>query len=128
MTGGDERCRGKVHGFKFLDEQEQRRLLATAGRQKDTYSLKYTRLRGAVGDEAWRTASTGEQYVVRGHAGSMSCSHIGWGGWESKCDEHEIALLSAPGSVSEALASVLIPQPNPIIPGFTEEMHCVTWG
>ena len=30
MTGGDERCRGKVHGFKFLDEQEQRRLLATA--------------------------------------------------------------------------------------------------
>ena len=105
-----------------------RRLLATAGRQKDTYSLKYTRLRGAVGDEAWRTASTGEQYVVRGHAGSMSCSHIGWGGWESKCDEHEIALLSAPGSVSEALAYLLIPQPNPIIPGFTEEMHCVTWG
>ena len=30
MTGGDERCRGKVHGFKFLDEEEQRRLLATA--------------------------------------------------------------------------------------------------
>ena len=36
-----------------------RRLLATAVEQRDTFWLRYTRLDGAEGDEAWRTASAG---------------------------------------------------------------------
>ena len=37
-------------------------------------------------------------------------------------------LLAPPAPLSEALAYLLVPQPNPIVPGYTDEMHCVTWG
>ena len=45
------------------------------------------------------------------------------------CDTREAALvLTPPSGLSSALAYFLIPQPNPIVPGLTKEMHCVTWG
>jgi hypothetical protein len=136
-----------------------RRLLATASRQRDTFWMRYTRLNGTVGDEAWRTASEGESYMVRGEGGRITCARIGWGGLESACSEREVALLAEPqGVLTNALtyflcrlprpnavaaecrqltgpwasirgwAIIRIPQPNPIVPGMSEEMHCVTWG
>lgn len=131
-----------------------RHLLATAAQQKDSFelrcarrrtcsavrstcmrddarvpALRYTRLHGAVGDEIWRTASAGEGYVVRGEGGRLRCAKLGETfGFESACDAREEALLALPEGVSAALAFLLVPQPNPIVPGLTDEMHCVTWG
>ena len=107
-----------------------RRLLATAAKQRDVFWLRFTRLDGATGDEAWRVGSTGREYVVRGSRdGTMTCTRIGWGGFESACDAKERALLLEPQeAISRALTYFLIPQPNPIVPGYTDEMHCVTWG
>ena len=127
-----------------------RRLLATARRQKDAFYLKYTRLEGAVGDEMWRTASHGVgTYVIRGDGkGKLTCGRVRevgstgfmsdtlspgasrWGGLETACTAREEALvLEEPeGAVEKLLTWFLVPQPNPIIPGYKEEMHCVTWG
>jgi len=105
-----------------------RRLLATAARQKDSFSLRYTRLHGAVGDEAWRTGSAGSEYVVRGEGGATRCARLGLGGKESPCDAREEALIAPPSWPSSAFAFLLEPQPNPIVDGYTDEMHCVTWG
>lgn len=44
---------------------------------------RYTRLHGAVGDEAWRTGSAGSEYVVRGEGGATRCARLGLGGKES---------------------------------------------
>ena len=44
------------------------------------------------------------------------------------CGDRELALLAPPSQPSRALAFMLLPQPNPIVPGMTDEMHCVTWG
>ena len=127
-----------------------RRLLATARKQKDAFYLKYTRLEGAVGDEMWRTASHGVgTYVIRGDGkGKLTCGRVRevgstgfmsdtlspgasrWGGLETACTAREEALvLEEPeGAVEKLLTWFLVPQPNPIIPGYKEEMHCVTWG
>ena len=106
-----------------------RKLLATAEKQKDVFWLRYTRLDGAVGDELWRTSSAGTAYIVRADgSGALRCAAVGSFGFESKCDEREEALIRAPEPFSSALAFLLVPQPNPIIEGSTEEMHCVTWG
>ena len=106
-----------------------RRLLATASKQHDQFSLRYTRLHGATGDEVWRTTSAGDEYIVRGAGGKLTCARLGGRlGLESACDAREEALLRPADGYSEALAWFLVPQPNPIIPGHTDEMHCVTWG
>ena len=106
-----------------------RKLLATARRQRDVFSLRYVRLSGAVGDETWRTSSAGTEYVVRGDgSGAVQCSKVGVVGLESACDAREEALIGDADASSRALAYFLEPQPNPIIDGYTEEMHCVTWG
>ena len=47
---------------------------------------------------------------------------------EAACEEREAALLEPPSPSSAAFAYFLEPQPNPIVEGYTEEMHCVTWG
>ena len=70
-------------------------------------------------------------------------------GKESPCDAREEALIAPPSWPSSALAAslappavhplhscgceqafafLLEPQPNPIVDGYTDEMHCVTWG
>ena len=106
-----------------------RRLLATAATQRDTFWLKYTRLEGAVGDEAWRVASAGAEHVVRGAGGELRCARLGWMGVETACDARELELLAEPsGRLSRLATYLLVPQPNPIVPGYTQEMHCVTWG
>eukprot|EP00966_Prymnesium_polylepis_P274101 6332147-Prymnesium_polylepis.2 len=105
-----------------------RHLLATAARQRDTFWLRYTRLHGAVGDEIWRTASDGVRYEVRAAAGEMRCVRFEGSRAKKPCDEHERALLAPPDTLSSALAYFLVPQPNPIVPGHIDEMHCVTWG
>ena len=48
----------------------------------------------------------------------------------SACTSREEALvLKEPEEMfSKLLAYFLVPQPNPIIPGYEKEMHCVTWG
>ena len=90
---------------------------------------QFTRLDGAVGDETWRAASAGTEYVVRGSGGELQCARRGWMGLEAPCDAREAALLAEPTeSLSRLAAYFLIPQPNPIVPGYTDEMHCVTWG
>ena len=42
--------------------------------------------------------------------------------------QREVALLGDAEVYSRSLAFFLEPQPNPIVDGYTEEMHCVTWG
>jgi hypothetical protein len=98
-----------------------RRLLETAAKQGDAFWLRYTRLRGATGDETWRTSSPGAEFTVRSRGGGapLECA---------ACDAREAALLAPPAPLSSALTYFLVPQPNPIVPGYTEEMHCVTWG
>ena len=54
-----------------------RRLLATASKQHDQFSLRYTRLHGATGDEVWRTTSAGDEYIVRGAGGKLTCARLG---------------------------------------------------
>jgi hypothetical protein len=44
------------------------------------------------------------------------------------CGARELALVGPPSPRSAFFAGMLLPQPNPIVPGMTEEMHCVTWG
>ena len=107
-----------------------RRLLQTARMQGDEFWLKFTRLEGAVGDEDWRVNSTGvAEYLVRGSKdGGLSCSKLGGLLLKQPCDEREMALLLPPSRLTSAFAYFLIPQPNPIVPGYTKEMHCVTWG
>ena len=105
-----------------------RKLLHTASMQRDDFWLRFTRLDGAVGDETWRTSSEGIEYMVKGKDGKIHCTRLGEFGIRHECDEREKALLAEPDSWSSALAYFLIPQPNPIVPGYTEEMHCVTWG
>lgn len=104
-----------------------RRLLATAALQGDRFHLRYTRLHGATGDEAWRVNSTGEVYEVSSDGGGapLACTKLEGG---PACGERELALLAPPTGWSTVLAYFLIPQPNPIVPGLTDEMHCVTWG
>ena len=58
----------------------------------------------------------------------IRCARLGPLGLEWPCDEAEEALLRPPDALSSALAYLLVPQPNPIVDGMTEEMHCVTWG
>jgi len=105
-----------------------RRLLATASRQQDTFWLRYSRLHGAVGDEAWRTSSEGTSFIVRAIEGAVKCARVLKSGEEVACDARELRLLEEPEALSSALVYFLVPQPNPIVPGYTEEMHCVTWG
>ena len=135
-----------------------RRLLGTAAAQGDAFELRFTRLRGAVGDEAWRVNGTGTEYVVRskgsgrqgggggggsggdgdgrGMAGTpLECARVTGSGaacllgrCEVACDAREAALLAPPGAATAALAYLLVPQPNPIYEGRDREMHCVTWG
>ena len=85
-----------------------RLLLATAKQQNDTFWLKYTRLRGAVGDEAWRTKSAGTDYIVRSEAGKLRCARTTpKRKREEPCDERELALLAKPSALSSALAYFL---------------------
>ena len=94
---------------------------------KQALVVNYERLDGPVGDETWRVATPGAAYRV-GLAvdGTLTC---GTGAlYLSSCDARELALLEPPSQPSRALAAMLLPQPNPIVPGMTEEMHCVTWG
>ena len=105
-----------------------RQLLQTASNQRDDFWLRFTRLEGAEGDEAWRTSSGGVEYVVHGRDGEIRCARRGAFGTQQPCDEREARLLAKPDRLTSALAYFLIPQPNPIVPGYTEEMHCVTWG
>ena len=106
-----------------------RKLLATAKRQKDVFTLRYSRLDGAYGDEAWRTVSRGTDYVVRGDGtGELRCGKPGLFGLDTPCEVRELALLGTASLYSRALAYFLEPQPNPIVDGYTDEMHCVTWG
>ena len=111
-----------------------RMLLATAAKQGDAFWLAYTRLNGTVGDEVWRTRSSGAAHVVTSSGGgSIGCTDRGtW--WHHaphlapQCSQREAALLSPAGLLSSAIAFWLVPQPNPIISGRSEEMHCVRWG
>ena len=105
-----------------------RQLLQTASNQRDDFWLRFTRLEGAEGDEAWRTSSGGVEYVVHGKDGEIRCARRGAFATQQPCDEREARLLAKPDRLTSALAYFLIPQPNPIVPGYTEEMHCVTWG
>jgi len=114
-----------------------RRLLETASKQGDAFWLRYTRLHGATGDEVWRTSSSGVQYIVRSPGSGVprvcveqrgSGAACMLGGCEVDCDQRELSLLDPPGQLSSMLAYFLVPQPNPIVPGYLDEMHCVTWG
>ena len=103
-----------------------RKLVATAVRQHDAFWLRYTRLDGVVGDEAWRTSSSGAEYLLSSAGnGTVECVD----GQGEVCDARERALvLGATDAASAALAFWLEPQPNPVVDGLSEEMHCVRWG
>ena len=67
--------------------------------------------------------------MLRGSSdGGLRCAKLGTFGLEGPCGAREEALLRPADQLSSALAYFLVPQPNPIVPGRTEEMHCVTWG
>ena len=102
-----------------------RRLLMTAKRQGEPLRLEYERLPGPAGDERWRTQAPGDAVLldVDGRGNVTSCLKAG-----EPCDDDELALVAPPDATSAAFATMLLPQPNPIIPGMTAEMHCVTWG
>ena len=102
-----------------------RRLVATARAQGEALALDYERLDGATGDEAWRTAAPGTRVkLVLGADGSVETCVAGG----KPCGARELALVGPPSPRSAFFAGMLLPQPNPIVPGMTEEMHCVTWG
>ena len=79
-----------------------------------------------VGDEAWRTSSSGAEYLLSSAGnGTVECVD----GQGEVCDARERALvLGATDAASAALAFWLEPQPNPVVDGRNEEMHCVRWG
>ena len=97
----------------------------TAKRQGEPLRLEYERLPGPAGDERWRTQAPGDAVLldVDGRGNVTSCLKAG-----EPCDDEELALVAPPDATSAAFATMLLPQPNPIIPGMTAEMHCVTWG
>ena len=102
-----------------------RRLVATARAQGEALALDYERLDGATGDETWRTAAPGTRVkLVLGADGSVEKCVAGG----KPCGARELALVGPPSPRSAFFAGMLLPQPNPIVPGMTEEMHCVTWG
>ena len=87
-----------------------RRLLATASRQQDTFWIRYSRLHGAVGDEAWRTSSDGTSFIVRAIEGAVKCARVLESGEEVACAARELGLLEEPEALSSALAYFLVPQ------------------
>ena len=103
-----------------------RRLIAAALAQGDVFWLEYAKLPGAIGDEAWRTTAAAARFRVEVTGGQVArCEEKETG---KPCDARERALLDPPSAPTDALAYFLIPQPNPIVEGLTDEMHCVTWG
>lgn len=111
-----------------------RRLLETAKRQREALTLTYHRLHGAEGDESWRTKSPGKIFMLEIDADGriLRCHQLLNYSTEqrsAKCDRRELSLVAPPTHhLSVAATVLLLPQVNPVIPGYSEEMHCVTWG
>lgn len=109
-------------------------LLETAKRQREALTLTYCRLQGAEGDERWRTMSPCKLVSLEISADGriLRCSQLLHNSREQRiaeCDRRELA-LAAPSThrLSVAATAMLLPQVNPIVPEYSEEMHCVTWG
>lgn len=100
-----------------------RRLLAEAAARNDSFTLTYTRLQAAEGDEAWRRHAKGARHTLVGDAvGRLRCR---------SCDARELALLAPPSAWhwASALTFLLAPQPNPIVADDdVGEMHCISFG
>ncbi|KAL1500427.1 hypothetical protein AB1Y20_013084 [Prymnesium parvum] len=97
---------------------ELRRLLAEARRGGEPFSLAYSRLPGAEGDEAWRaTARDGPQVRVSDDGvGGRNCTAGG-----RPCAEDELARLPEPAYVAQRL---MFSKPYPILEGWSEHFLC----
>jgi len=91
----------------------------TAG---EAFSLVYTVLDGAVGDEAWRASSKGKRKVSVSEdpkRGSANCAVVSAGG--KACGADDLPNMPALSVWEKALG---VWNPVPILPGGHREMHC----
>ena len=128
-----------------------RRLIAEARLVGEPFSLKYSVLKGARGDETWRTSASAAgvartiefHYSAETHdvapiertgiINGRSCvaniplrveseSGADMPSWRREpCAEDELVLLPPPAYIS---MKVLLALPYPILPGFTDEISC----
>ena len=105
---------------------ELRRLLAEARASNESFSMTYTVLDGASGDEAWRRHGTGRTVKVEEDGrGGASCAVMRGGslfGGSDECAPTELARLPPPGPIARKL---LLQQSYPIVDDDGgEEMPC----
>ena len=82
---------------------------------------------GTPGQELGRTDAEGRLSLDLSSAGNGTVECVD--GQGEVCDARERALvLGATDAASAALAFWLEPQPNPVVDGLSDEMHCVRWG
>ncbi|KAJ1459572.1 hypothetical protein M885DRAFT_613180 [Pelagophyceae sp. CCMP2097] len=101
---------------------ELRRMLSEVRTAGEAFSLVYTVLDGAVGDEAWRASSKGKRKVSVSEdpkRGSANCAVVSAGG--KACGADDLPNMPALSVWEKALG---VWNPVPILPGGHREMHC----
>jgi hypothetical protein len=104
---------------------ELRRMLTEARASGDAFELVYTVLEGHAGDETWRSSSKGSRRVRVAEdpakaSAPRRCVVLSEGG--APCTPHDLPNLPAALAWWERALGVF--NPNPIVPGMADEMHC----
>lgn len=102
---------------------EVRRMLGEARAAGDSFELVYTLLDGHSGDETWRASSKGTRRVRIAEdptKGSARCTVLSEGG--APCLPSDLPLL--PSALTWWERGLGVFNPNPIVPGMADEMHC----